>query len=263
LDAQLRQLTERSSSSHEEPIDKLLDERIAHALLTSKLDRNRSFVLTAHPEPRTRLKTVFQSSKASIKRLLEEPPALRYGGWGLGRNQPEIVRGELIRAVSEGYRIIDIYEDGMTIFAVVADDAFLAWGQDKDPAVQKINPIALIEVIYNFVVFYEAVLNDLTDKPERVSIRTQLRNMHSNGVRNHLAPYGVNTFGQAEQGKPAPEDDASIKLEFKMDSFEARRVAFEIVRRIYLWFGFEDDKIPYSKQEEGIRVIDPDVIAGL
>jgi len=77
--------------------------------------------------------------------------------------------------VANSDKIIDLYRDGAMVFAGIVDKNFLAWGKGNST---KINPVALVEVVYNFVVFYKLVLEDFNNKTKQINTRIDLRNMH-------------------------------------------------------------------------------------
>ena len=115
------------------------------------LKDGRTVSIAAYPNEALELKTIFLSTPDSIRKKLENPPILRYGGWNLRTlDQAKILRGEMIR-VGNGKRIIiDLYRDGTMVFAGQGDHQFLAW---HDEAKQKINPVALVEILYEFLLF--------------------------------------------------------------------------------------------------------------
>jgi hypothetical protein len=47
------------------------------------------------------------------------------------------------------------------------------------------------------------------------------------------------------------------------DGFYPLAVTYQVIREIYLWFGLEEDKIPYFKDEGGVRIFDADAIKAL
>lgn len=264
LEEQIKQLQERSFNVQVgDNIYETVDHRIAVILSSANLEEKRVFVLTTFSEQPKELRT-FGASENSIRQQLESPPYLRSGGWTLRTHeQVKIVRGELLRTVSDGYKIIDLYRDGTLIFAVVADGNFLAWGRDRDPQEEKINPVALIESVYNYTNFYGLVLEDLKDRPKQICIRIDLKNVRASEVINYLAPYGVNTWGQLDRGNPAPDNDMARILKFETNGFDARVVGYEVVKEIYLWFGLAEDTIPYTTIEDGVTMIDSEQITGL
>jgi hypothetical protein len=172
-----------------------------------------------------------------------------------------ILKGEAIRALLPDQKVIDLYRDGTMIAAVPADESFLAWGRtDK----QRLNPVALIEVVYAFVNLYSRVLGDFHAAPSTVTIRIELRHMHLEEQKTKLSPYGIEDaqqYGMHDQ--EAPDDHASLEYSIAVKDFQPASVVFSLVKEIYLWFGIEEDKIPYMKSEGGQRVFDPAAIQKL
>lgn len=173
------------------------------------------------------------------------------------------MRGEFIRVGGPDYRFLDVYRDGTIIFAVRADEDFLAWATPRNE--QRINSTALVEVLYNFMNFYGYVLSDFDQKPDYIFVRVDLRNMHLNGVKTYMLPYspGAWEFGRNRDVKNAPEDSITKVIRFDAVGFIPAVAAFEVLREIYLWFGFDEDKIPFTIEENNQRRIDPDKILKL
>ena len=174
-------------------------------------------------------------------------------------DQARIQRGESIR-VTEDRKVIDLYRDGTMIFATMADSNFLAWGHKGSV---KINPLALIEVVYSFVSLYQRVLNDFRSPPESIAFRIELRNMHLDGVKNYLLPGALMSTSQQFEmdARQAPDDNWKWSKSFHSAEFDVAAISYDLVREVYLWFGHEESAIPYSKEVNGIKMISPDAIA--
>lgn len=230
-----------------------------------QLGNKRIIALVAYSSGKNELKTIFNpiTDKNSIRYKLANPPALRPGGWDLETlDTPKIVEGKFIRATAGEIKVIDLYRDGTFIFVALADQNFLCWGPNYSN-LMKLNPLALMEVIYSFVRFYcEIVLNDLESQPTRFSIGVDLRNLHLDGIKSKLGPHGLESMAQIfnDFTKEAPSNDFSITKEFQNEGCDPARIAFILLKEIYLWFGIEEDKIPYTKLENGVSVVDPEKI---
>ncbi|MEK6335916.1 MAG: ATP-binding protein [Acidobacteriota bacterium] len=242
-----------------------IEMRIEVALSESKLSQARVFILSVEPVPAGELKTIFQTSEGTVRKSLEDPPTLRQGGFALQTHeQARIIKGELIRVLNEKYKILDLYRDGTLIFAVSADSNFLAWASTGDDL--RLNPVALIESVYNFLSLYALVLDDLKEKPRRLIVRAALRNMHSNGVRSYLLPYGNDGLGYPLVGGElnyAPDEDCTKLIEANGEQLDPSELTLRVVKEIYLWFGLEEDKIPYTKTDGDFRFVDPQAIKQL
>lgn len=244
-------------------INENVRERIETALQHDDMRNERTLILVACPTTSGSLKTIFSKSEGSIRRALEQPPALRYSGWDLGTlDQAQFVKGERIRVVSGDRKVIDLYRDGYLVFVGLANRHFLAWSRDND---LQLNPLALIELVVNFARFYSLVLKDLAEPPKEVIFHFEFRNLHTTGGKSFLVPYGIQSInlGAGWGSKEAPEGSCVIERRVSVEGYDPERVAYELIREIYYWFGHEGEVIPYTKVEDGQKKIDVAQIAGL
>ncbi|WIM10539.1 ATP-binding protein [Enhydrobacter sp.] len=237
-------------------------QRVEAAAAHGGIKEGRYIALSVVPLPPGQLKTIFASSEDSIRRKLEHPPQLRHYGWDLTHHdQAKIMKGEAIRATNGDRKVLDLYRDGMMVAVAPADAAFLAWGRDDSK--QRLNPLALIEYVYAFLNFYSLVLKDFDTPPAKVIMRVELHHMHLGGIKSMLGPYGLfsasQQFGMHDQ--PAPADETAFEIESSVTDFEPARFLFNIMREIYLWFGIEEDKIPYFKTDNDVRVFDTEAVS--
>jgi len=258
-----RYIVHYKSITEENDIKKKVESRIKTALEYDDISEKRTIVITAYTAQTSELKTIFDSSENSIRKRLENPPIIRHGGWSLETwDKSKIIRGEMIRVVNGTIKVIDLYRDGTLVFVGLADKEFLAWGNSPK---QKINPVAIVELIYNFISFYKLVLEDFLKKPKEIFIRIDFRNMHLDGIKTYLVPYHLNSFIQELDWikKEAPDNSGVISKGFFVENFDVGEVAFEVLKEIYLWFGIEADKIPYTGTKDGVKVVDPKSIADI
>jgi hypothetical protein len=229
---------------------------ISRAVTDAALSESRVLALAAYPLGPTELKTTFQSGPDTIRYALENPPRVRgRGGWDLYAGpQSRIVEGTLLRCVTEGHKVVDLYRTGALVFAAVVDGGFYCWAQD-DPA--RIHPLALAEAMYNFVLFYQRVVSDMTTPQAKHKICVNLTNFLKDGTAVRLAP-GVPDHWSSLYTHEAPKDSWSKEVEFGTDAVrETGLAAFEMLREIYYWFGMSEQEIPYQKQDGGRSLIDP------
>lgn len=242
--------------------EETIKQRIKAATAHGTIGNGRHIVLAASPSPPGQLKTIFGSSADSIRRKLENPPQLRSYGWDLTHHdQARIIKGEAIRVTNGDRKVVDLYRDGMMVAAAPADGSFLAWGRDDGK--QRLNPLALIEYVYSFLNFYSLVLEDFTTLPSTILIGVEFHHMHLDKTKSTLGPYGLQSIPQQSgtHDKPAPDDDKVFQIEVAVEGYNARASVFDVVRDIYLWFGIEEDKIPYFKPEDGVRQLDSEGIS--
>ena len=150
--------------------------------------------------------------------------------------------------------MVDLYRDGTLIFSCQANESFLAHASQGKP---KINPVALIEVTYSVFSFYELVINDFDSIPESITVRVDFNNMFLNDVKSYLLPYGVNSTSQLFENEKhlAPKDKATLSMTFSTKDFKPEVIAYNVLKEVYLWFGIEEEKIPYKKEgPEGFEI---------
>jgi hypothetical protein len=256
----------------ETPADRLptlLDER-THELEQTLAANNESgayLILTAAPREPTRVLTLTRQD--GVRQLLERPPFTRYDGWNLSTlDQARLVGGRRLSVANGKRKHIDLYEDG-TLLMFSTLDGFLAWNRRGSP--DKLNSLALIELIYNFLLVYDRVLSDLDPLPEEVQVTIGLRHAHPTEERRVFLPYGRIDRMDYELDfvvQEAPDDhvDRSIDLAI-VDAdphFDLGVATYQLVLPLYHWFGHTDDAVPYTSRDgdttkiEIEQITDPD-----
>ncbi len=231
----------------------------------------RMIILIAYPKEKSgELKSLFTNEDGSIKRKLENPPLnagkIRNMGWSLETlDQGRIIEGQFVRVQNGDRKTIDLYQDGTLIFSGLADEKFLAHASENG---LRINSIALIELVYNFISFYREIINDLTIKPNTISVEFRFLNMHLDSKKSYLNPGSIKYFNfMFNHNKHfAPQNEyISEPISFDIKDFEMNKIgiiAYEVVKKIYLWFGvsLDEGNIPYVKIENSIASIDVEEI---
>lgn len=233
-----------------------LEERQDDALAHENLRNERVMIFSAFLKEPNELKSLFSSDEKSIRKKLEKPPELRHGGWSLGTlDAAKIIRGEKIRVTNGSRKVIDLYKDGNLIFVGLANSRFFA---HADQGSNRLNPVAIIEAMYCFLNFFKLVLEDLEKPAKEFTVRIDFRNFHLNGKKNFLNPYEIDSMAYLfnDEAKQAPDNNGYIEKTFLAENFDAAQVGYELIKKIYLWFGIEEDKIPYIKRDEGLKRID-------
>lgn len=240
-----------------------IEQRISRALEHENLKSRRTISISVYPNQSTQLKSIFLTTEGSIRRYLEQPPTLRYGGWDLKTlDQARIMRGEMIRVANADRKVIDLYRDGTLVFVGLTEPTFLAWN-DKDK--QKINPLAVIEVIYTLFSFYKLVVDDMSESPQDFTVRVDFKNLHLAGEKSYLIPHAVTGHDYLfEMDKmDAPDDSGFVSKTFSTNDYDAAVIGAEIAKEVFLWFGIEEDKVPYIKTENNLQMIDVAAIKGI
>lgn len=258
--------SDRLDVTQEIDMDELLLNRVTEIQNASDVYSKRTIILIAYPgDISTKLQTLFSNDSGSIKRMLENPPITRNGGWTLEtRDIGEIIKGKLVR-VQEYRKAIDLYKDGTLVLVGDVENLLCHW-QTLNPL--KINPLAMIELIYNFVLFYKEVLDDLIQKPGEIYFHFGLYNMWFQSKKTYLIPWRYDSIGQMDESEKYEAQEDSIFSEpskVKVEQFDIGEVAYQIIKEIYLWFGIlpEGNKIPYTKTEGDKQSIDIDQIQNI
>jgi hypothetical protein len=213
------------------------------------------YILSVHPTKYCKIKDIFSSQNNSIVKKFQNPGGIRSMGWDLVTNDfPRLEQGEYWE-VGGGRKLIRLYEDGTLILRVLANQDFLGWGQYENyfKINPKINSLALIEITYNFVNFYEMLLPHFDREIEEFKYQCELTNtVLENKKKLYLLPGMVKERYFGDDGKEAPTQIMKIKLiKGKSDlNKKAAYITFEIIRKIYLWFGLTEDVIPYTTIDE-------------
>jgi hypothetical protein len=226
------------------------------------VEQARRMILSAVPLPPSELKTLFRSGDDSIRKLLERPPTLRSSGWDLETGgQAQIVRGELVRVASGDRKVLELYRDGTFVFVCRADDWFLAWASPRGK--ERLNPLALVEVTFSFMNLYKSVLTDLSQPPSEIQVRVDFRNLHLGGQKTSLVPHALGTYAQLLEMEvhEAPDNDVTLARKFGVRDLDPSAAAYSMIREIYLWFGIDEEKIPYVRRDSGAPAVDVDAIS--
>lgn len=257
----------RAVAPAEGPSDDEVKERISASVQATGLINRPHYVLAAVPSRGTSASTILESGPNTITWTLENPPVLRYAGWSLETlDNARIVEGRFRQLTNGDRKVLRLYRDGTLVFAAAADSEFLGWGESLDEFKRspRLVSLALIEVTYLFCLLYAEVLKDLTEMPPRATIRFRLGGMHHAGTAQpvHLNPYAVNTHGFRlnDDVGAAPQDAAEDCVEVDTSAFNSSAVAYRIIEEIYLWFGLEPSHIPYSREVNGNKEINPQAI---
>lgn len=224
------------------------------------------FVFAAIPTPSTTFADLF--SEGSVKGLLEKPGGLRQNGWDLQTlDSARIVEGEYLQVRDGDRKIINLYEHGTLLVRADATDDLLAWGSSQThPDTLRLNPLALLEFTYSFVALYTKLIEYMASKPSVVTLRVQLENALGAQVL-YMFPYGVGATNwlhpMRQDRHPAPSERFQRVLIVGTEVLihAPAEIAYQIVERIYTWFGLTIEQIPYVKTDNGARVIDVHLIA--
>lgn len=233
--------------------DEEISVRITDSIMSGGLKGHRKLITIGYSYEDVTLQE-WADSQSELIKSFENPPKLRRSGWDLDiGKRSKIIKGELRRSVDEGYKILDLYRDGTLIFGVIAESNFLTWG--RVPNDLKINSLALIETVFNFVTLYKIITENFTHKPSQLFLRIKLHDLHLNGEKSFMVPYAVDAISSKKYD--APDNDFDIIKAFDPNKYGVGSVAYQIVEEVYLWFGMDSRMIPYVNEENGVKEIDP------
>jgi hypothetical protein len=216
------------------------------------------FTLSAIPNEQVKIKNFFSADEKSVKFLLEHPGELRYAGWDLQTlDQAKLIKGDYFEVVNGDRKKIHLYEDGNLVLLADATNNFLCWGRGVDVFLEspRLNPIAVIELTYNFVFFYKKIISHFEQNPEKIKFIVRFNNtVLENGNKLYLNPYSVGSYSWVwdDEKYLAPENNMKKEVECSIDEIinEPEKCVFQLVNKIYGWFGMTVDKIPLVGENE-------------
>lgn len=208
--------------------------------------------LGAAPKQPTRVQTL--TRQEGVRQLLEQPPYSRYEGWNLVTlDQARLVGGRRLSLTNGTRKHVDLYEDGSFLFVGTLSD-FLAWHRRELP--DKLNSLALIELVHDFLLVYDRILANLEPLPAEVRLAIGLRHAHPDENRRVYLSYGrIDRFDyEADYDiRQAPEDSVDHTIDIELADAEPRidlgAATYQLVVPLYNWFGFTDDAVPYTNNE--------------
>jgi MinD-like ATPase involved in chromosome partitioning or flagellar assembly len=234
--------------------------RIAPAESAASLSSAPSFFLSAIPITLVDVPGLVESSSSDVVKLLEAPPSFRRGGFEIRINEKsKLMPGGRARRVSKpGWQLLEAWRDGCILF-VASGERFLAHDIHSGPGDPLfINTLALTESAYVFCDLARQFWQYAQPTPDRVQYMIGFHNLLRNNRKPILVPEEVSEYPlRSFERYEAPAEDAEFELERRVDSWEAPPVAaFQLIAEIYVWFGIEIDRIPYTTQSDVGRVID-------
>jgi hypothetical protein len=220
------------------------------------------YILGAAPKAQAEVRTL--TRQEGVRQVLEHPPFLRYEGWNLVTlEQAELASGPRLHIQNGERKFFDLYGDG-TFTAIGTFDGFLGVGRWDWHLTPRVNGLALVEFTYEFVAFYEQLLREyIAPLPGQVRFSVKIRNQHFEleqvegeplDRRLLLKPGTVDhplydLVGGCDETREAPANPLDESLDVAVAAgephLEVGAVAYELVRRVFNWFGFTDDGVPY------------------
>jgi hypothetical protein len=241
------------------PTEEVL-KRVQRAREEMVLGKRATFSLAVWPEEAINFPGLFDSREDPVARLLERPPQLRNGGFGLLSGRPSIiVEGKLRRCSAPGYRLLEVWRDGALISMMEGDGGHLCWGMDStDEVGLKINNLALTETVYLFCDWALKIYKLAVPNPTRLNFRMIFSAMNPTGRPFHLNPHpaGGHGFRFFDNGRASPDRAGQhFQIQINFNNAEPGIVAYKLLVELYLWFGFNTKEVPYvSGENESVKI---------
>ncbi len=217
------------------------------------------------PEQTTQVDKIFDDiyGRNTPADILRNPNKLRNMGWDL-ETQTDIIITEAKALETQVSDILKIrlLKNGTFIALCLCDYSFIGHSTPEEfEAFPKINQLALIEYIYNFVATYSKLIEFLKPLPKSYYFTVGLKNFIFNEKRISLLPKTVKDLdfklNRPEYAKQAPKDCYETEIEsIKLTNDNIGKISFRLVEGIYHWFGYQSRDVPYSKD----KAIDEDLI---
>lgn len=261
LHAMLEEL--RNLRTPEQPTAQIenVENRKNDALRAVGLYEKPAFMLAAIPDHAINLRSLFESRQAPLVNLLEHPPELRSSGFNItSDHNSRIHEGRLRRALIDKFNLLEIHRDGFALFVARGDQEGLCWGRrERQQEAFLINQLALIEMVYLFACFINRVFEQHLETGSKIRIDFGLLQLAANGNFCHLEPGPLGRFGGLSVQQASAETfEGSVTYDYKEDVPE--RIAVLLISEIYAWFGFEEERVPYTNNSSAGLIIDKDAL---
>lgn len=225
--------------------DAVRKERLMAARLAVGRHEEPIVYYTANAEGNCDFPTLFTSRSERVVRLIDRPPQLRPQGFEVeAGDYSEILQGQLRRNVLQGYRLIELWRDGLFIYIAQGDEDFLGWRMGGENKPIHINNFVLAESILVFCWLMEFIFEEADPKPPVLRL--------SVGFDNMTRPSGSATLRDAPESRlpgghrrQAPEKRIEVHQLVEWNDYDPARLAYLLLEDIYHWFGFESQVVPF------------------
>jgi hypothetical protein len=239
--------------------EKELERRFVEARLAAHLDDAPALFLIACPRQPVEFGKIFDSSSSKEAQLLEKPPKFRANGFDLSTYQKaEMVEAKLRRCAAHYRKSLELWKDGVLIFVAQGDSQFLGWGTRENGSSLLINNYAFTEVVTLFLSLCLEIYRLATPIPKELQVHLGLLSSPTKEKRYELSHHKISPPFPPAKGTLAPDADAAFDIRFNLENADVFTEAFRLLSKVYNWFGYPDDQIPYQEQGSNPRRIDRD-----
>ena len=229
------------------------------ALAAGGFEDTPNLLLAAYPAESVRMRGLFDPTESELIRVLHQPPTLNGNGWDLTTDQPiENIHGRLRRGVKSGWKLLQLSRDGILLFLARGDDGFLSFSATQQPdGPFFIVPFVLAHCVFAFTLFAHQLFEFAEPQPRILNYVLQLRNMENAGKAALLHPNHMeqNVHPDLSYYRAMPYSSESFTVEVPLGA-RPGEICYELVSRVFEWFGFDRNRVPYSRLEDGKRLID-------
>src|SRR5450631_1036004 len=224
--------------------------RTVEALRVVGLSTAPALVLRSMPGAKMDVRELFESKTAPLVKLLERPTEIRNSGFDLSVDgTSHIVGGSLRRSLYPDLKLLEVHRDGMAIFITRGDDEGLCWGRkERQAKANLINQLLLVETVYLFCRFTYDVFKAVPGTVNEVTVEMELIRIASEG-RDCFLEGGPISRWPSSRHKAAPDQSEQFSIVIDRVKISPERAAVLLLARMYAWFGFEEDQIPYTEIE--------------
>jgi hypothetical protein len=237
--------------------------RLREAQASAGLQERPTMLLAAWTQQRVEIPTLFESQATDVVQLLENPPRLRNGGFDLNTRRPsEIIQGKLRRTKSTGNKLLEVWRDGVLIFAAPGDEWHLCWGMRSDDTTGlRINNHALAETTFLFSKLAIKLYEHAVPQPGKLKFSMSLGAMTMFGKPCSLYPHPPDPYGLwVDETRYAPADSWQGTVETERLGADPAVTSYRLLAELYAWFGFNADQIPYVDGAKTPPRIDPNLL---
>ena len=236
--------------------DAVRKERLTAARLAVGRHEEPIIYYTANTESDCDFPTLFTSRSERVVRLIDRPPQLRPQGFEVDAGDySEILQGQLRRNVLQGYRLIELWRDGLFIYIAQGDEDFLGWRMGGENKPIHINNFVLAESILVFCGLMKFIFEEADPKPSVLRLSVNFDNM--------TRPSGSATLRDAPESRfpggnlrQAPEKRVEVHQLAEWKDYDPARMAYLLMEDVYHWFGFESQVIPFVDRTGAVPKLD-------
>ncbi|MBI3000526.1 MAG: hypothetical protein HYY46_19045 [Deltaproteobacteria bacterium] len=160
------------------------------------------------------------------------------------------------RSVLPECKVLDLYPDGTLIFATRGDGDGLCWGRaNHQTSWPLINQLFLAETALLFVELAYRLYAGHLATGTLVDLHLRILRLRQGTETARLEPGALNSRGDV---RAAPNESGLFEAQVQFETDPPQMAALRLIAKVYNWFTFESDRIPYTNSDRS--ALDSDVI---